>query len=241
MTVERVMLRVEFDRIPPGAEVGPGRADAESAIYVAAGEIVAEPVSGSSASLVVRAGDVLYEAPSSSHVLRNVARTDALALRATLDHEADPGSPRERPPAPQWGRAADGGTGRRAAANEASVRRREAARIVERDGMRQRILVKLGDFGTTSFKISEIELAAGATTGWHRHQRSEHVAVVLEGRGTVRMGSEEETIEPLKGVRIELGHPHAITNIGRTPLRYLLCATPAPDPLSDREDLDPET
>ncbi len=226
------MLRVEFDRIPPGAEIGPGRADAESAIYLAAGEIVAAPVSGPCPCLVVRAGDVLYEAPSSSHVLRNETRTDALTLRATLDHEPGPGTPWDRP-GNRW--IGDGTTG-----DEASIRRREAARIVERQGMRQRILVKVGDFGTMSFKISEIELSAGATTGWHRHQRSEHVAVVLEGRGTVRMGSEEETLEPLKGVRIELGHPHAITNIGRTPLRYLLCATPAPDPLSDREDLDPE-
>ncbi len=235
------MLRVEFERIPPGAEIGPGRPNAESAIYLAAGEIVAEPVSGSCPCLVVRAGDVLYEAPSSSHLLRNETRTDALTLRATLDHESDPGETRDSGRDARRDQVEAGWTGRNAGGSESSIRRREAARIVERQGMRQRILVKLGDFGTASFKISEIELAAGATTGWHRHQRSEHVAVVLEGRGTVRMGSEEETLEPLKGVHIELGHPHAITNIGRTQLRYLLCATPAPEPLSDREDLDPET
>jgi quercetin dioxygenase-like cupin family protein len=128
-----------------------------------------------------------------------------------------------------------------AVADEASVRRREAARIVERHGMRQRVLVEAGDFGTASFRISEIVLAPGATTGWHRHQRSEHVVMVLEGRGTVRIGSLEETLEPLRGVRVEMGLPHALSNTGRTALRYYLCATPAADPLTDREEIDPET
>ncbi len=95
-----------------------------------------------------------------------------------------------------------------------------------------------GDFGTQSFSVAEIELDAGATTGWHRHLASEHVVVVLEGRGVVRIGSLEETLEPLKGVRVEMGLPHAIANTGRTRLRYFLCATPAADPLTDREDLD---
>jgi hypothetical protein len=30
-------------------------------------------------------------------------------------------------------------------------------------------------------------------------------------------------------------------NTGRTRLRYYLCATPAADPLTDRENLDPPT
>ena len=63
--------------------------------------------------------------------------------------------------------------------------------------------------------------------------------VVFEGRGSVRVGSVEETLEPLKGVRVETGLPHAITNSGRMPLRYYVCATPAADPLSDREPADP--
>ncbi len=242
------MIRLEFDRIPPGAEVGPGDTDAESAIYLAAGEIVAEQVSGLSSGLLVRAGDVLYDGPATAHVLRNPGRTDALALRATVDPVQDVGATRpgrgavaaaEQAMTAEQTMAA--GTLRIVAPDEASVRRREFARVVERRGMRQRVLVEQGDFGTATFRISEIELAAGATTGWHRHLRSEHVAVVLEGRGTVRTGSLEETLEPLKGVLVELGLPHAIANTGRTPLRYLLCATPAHDPLSDREDLGPET
>ena len=57
----------------------------------------------------------------------------------------------------------------------------------------------------------------------------------------MRIGSQEEIVEPLKGVRVEMGLPHAIANIGRTRLRYFLCATPAADPLTDRENLDPPT
>jgi quercetin dioxygenase-like cupin family protein len=103
------------------------------------------------------------------------------------------------------------------------------------------VLVEPGDFGTHSFSVAEVELDAGATTGWHRHLASEHVVVVLEGRGTVRIGSLEETLEPLKGVWVEMGLPHAIANTGRTRLRYFLCATPAADPLTDRDDLEPPT
>ena len=105
--------------------------------------------------------------------------------------------------------------------------------------MRHRVLVEPGDFGSGTFTVSEVDLAPGASTGWHRHQRSEHVIVVLEGRGTVRVGSFEETLEPLKGIRVEIGLPHAITNTGRTRLRYYLCATPAADPLSGEEIVPP--
>ncbi len=63
--------------------------------------------------------------------------------------------------------------------------------------------------------------------------------MVLEGRGTVRIGSFEESLEPLKGIRVEIGLPHAITNTGRTRLRYYLCATPAADPLSGEEIVPP--
>ena len=70
--------------------------------------------------------------------------------------------------------------------------------------------------GPTPSPWARSRSSPAASTGWHRHQRSEHVIVVFEGRGTVRMGSLEETLEPLRGVRVEMGLPHAITNTGRT-------------------------
>lgn len=219
-------IHLQFDRIAPGGQVGPHRNGVETVVYVAAGEIAFEHGPGLSRHVVIRSGDVLYEAPFDEHLVRNDGAIDALVLLAAVD--ADPG--RSVDDEPSW-RTRTGDP----------VRRREGARVIEAPGIRHRVLVEPGDFGTQSFSVAEVELDAGATTGWHRHLASEHVVVVLEGRGTVRIGSLEEILEPLKGVRVEMGLPHAITNTGRTRLRYFLCATMATDPLSDRENLDPPT
>jgi quercetin dioxygenase-like cupin family protein len=218
-------IRLQFDRIPPGAEIGPHRHGLETLVYLAAGELVFEHGSGLERRVVVRSGDVLYEAPAEYHLVRNESSIDALALLAAVE------VPAERP----------GDVLRTWQAEGEPVRRREGARVVEGSGIRTRVLVEPGDFGTDAFSVGEVEVDPGGGTGWHRHQRSEHVIVVFEGRGTVRVGAVEETLEPLKGIRVEMGLPHAITNTGRTTLRYYICSTPAADPLTDREDLDPQT
>jgi quercetin dioxygenase-like cupin family protein len=218
-------IRLQFDRIPPGAEIGPHRHGAETLVYLAAGEIVFEHGPDLARRTVIRAGDALYEAPAEYHLVRNESSIDALALLAAV--AVDP----ERP----------GDVLRTWEGAEEPVRRREGARIVDGPGVHMRVLVEPGDFGTDAFSLGEVEIEPGAGTGWHRHQRSEHVIVVFEGRGTVRMGSLEETLEPLRGVRVEMGLPHAITNTGRTTLRYYVCSTPAADPLTDREEVDPPT
>jgi quercetin dioxygenase-like cupin family protein len=218
-------IRLQFDRIPPGVEIGPHRHGVETLVYVAAGELVFEHGPDLGRRTVIRAGDVLYEAPAEYHLVRNEASIDALALLAAV--EVAP----ERP----------GDVLRTWLAEGEPVRRREGARFVDRAGVRMRVLVEPGDFGTDAFSLGEVEIRPGSGTGWHRHQRAEHVIVVFEGRGSVRVGSVEETLEPLKGVRVEMGLPHAIINTGRTTLRYYVCSTPAADPLTDREDLDPPT
>jgi quercetin dioxygenase-like cupin family protein len=217
-------IQLHLDRIPPGREIGPRLQGQEAVVYVAAGEIVFEHGLSLSRHVIVRSGDVLYLAPSDEGVVRNDGAIDALALRAAID--VDVRLPLDDQPS--W-----------LMPPREPVRRREGARLIVASGMRHRVLVEPGDFGTRSFSVAEIELDPGATTGWHRHLTSEHVIVVLEGRGSVRVGSNEEILEPLKGVRVEMGLPHAIMNIGRTRLRYFLCATPAADPLTDRESLDP--
>ena len=219
-------IHLQFDRIPPGAQLGPHRHDVETVVYLAAGEVTFEHGLGLSRRVVVRAGDVLYEAPFDEHLVRNDGAIDALALLAAV--AVDPDRPVEDQPSWRTRRGEP-------------VLRREGARVIEAPGIRHRVLMEPGDFETQSFSVAEIELDAGATTGWHRHLASEHVIVVLEGRGTIRIGSLEETLEPLRGVWVQMGLPHVITNTGRTRLRYFLCATPAADPLSDRENLDPPT
>jgi quercetin dioxygenase-like cupin family protein len=114
------------------------------------------------------------------------------------------------------------------------VRRRGEARVVERDGIRRRLLVQPGDFGSVTFTVTEVELDPGASDAWHVHPGAEHALVVFEGRGTIQVGEIEETLEPLKGIRILPGRPHRVVNDSRLLLRYFVCASPGTDPTIDR-------
>ena len=114
------------------------------------------------------------------------------------------------------------------------VRRGADARVVEAGGVKRRLIARPGDFGSATFTITEVEMDPGMADDWHRHLRSEHAIVVFEGRGVVTIGNETETLEPLKGIRVEEGRPHRVENTGRTRLRYYVCSSPGLDPLEDR-------
>jgi mannose-6-phosphate isomerase-like protein (cupin superfamily) len=214
-----VKIRLQFDRIAPGVEIGPHRHGVETIVYLAAGELVFEHGESLERRAVVRAGDVLYEAPAEHHLVRNEGTVDALALLAATDPD-----PRRI-----------GTMLRRWEADEEPVRRGADAPVLEADGIRRRLIAGPGDFGSTAFTITEIEIAPGVADEWHRHLRAEHALVVFEGRGVVTVGDATETLEPLKGIRVEEGRPHRVENTGRTTLRYYVCSSPGQDPLEDRE------
>jgi len=214
-----VRIRLQFDRIAPGVEIGPHRHGVETIVYVAGGELVFEHGETLERRAVVRAGDVLYEAPAEHHLVRNEGRVDALALLASTDPD-----PRRI-----------GTMFRRWESISEPVRRGNEAPTVESGGIRRRLIAAPGDFGSAAFTVTEVEIAPGAADVWHRHPRAEHAIVVFEGRGVVTVGDTSETLEPLKGIRVEEGRPHRVENTGRTPLRYYVCASPGLDPLEDRE------
>jgi quercetin dioxygenase-like cupin family protein len=217
-----VKIRLEFDRIGPGVEIGPHRHGVETIVYLAAGELVFEHGEHLERRAIVRAGDVLYEAPAEHHLVRNEGTVDALALMAATDPD-----PRRI-----------GTMLRRWEADEEPVRRGADALIVEAAGIRRRRLVGPGDFGSAAFTVTEVEIEPGVADAWHRHPRAEHALVVFEGRGVVTVGDETETLEPLKGIRVEEGRPHRVENTGRTTLRYYVCSSPGLDPLEDRETVE---
>jgi quercetin dioxygenase-like cupin family protein len=212
------VIRLQFDRIPPEVEIGPHRHGVETVVYLAGGEIVFEHGEDLERRAVVRAGDVLYEAPAEYHLVRNEGQVDALALLASTD--PDPrrlGTMLQRWDSP-----------------EEPVRRSGDAETVEIEGVEHRLIVRPGDFGSATFSVSEVTVEAGVASSWHRHPGAEHALVVFEGRGIVRVGEEIETLEPLKGIRVVPGAIHQVENTGRTPLRYYVCASPGTDPATDR-------
>lgn len=212
-------IRLQFDRLAPGVELGPQRHGVETILYLAVGELVFAHGEDLGRTTTVKAGDVLYQAPAEHHVLRNTGPTDALALLASTDPD-----PRRI-----------GTMLRRWESEDEPVRRGSDGFVAERGGFRRRRIVAPGDFGSAAFTVFEVEAAPGAVDEWHRHPRSEHAIVVFEGRGLVTVGNETETLEPLKGIRVEDGRPHRVENTGRTTLRYLVCASPGLDALEDRE------
>lgn len=211
-------IRLEFDRIPPGAEIGPHRHGVETIVYLAAGELAFEHGEGLRRRTVVRAGDVLYEAPAEQHLVRNEGTVDALALLAAVD--LDPRQP--------------GVLFRRWDSVEEPVRRGTTAPVVEVGGIARRLIVRPGDFGTATFTVSEVTVAPGVADEWHRHHGAEHALVVFEGRGLVTVDETSETLEPLVGIRVEAGLTHRVQNTGRLPLRYYVCSSPGTDPIEDR-------
>jgi mannose-6-phosphate isomerase-like protein (cupin superfamily) len=113
------------------------------------------------------------------------------------------------------------------------VRRGTEARVVAEDDITRTFIVEPGDFGSSAFTITEVVIAPGAATAWHRHPRSEHAIVVFEGRGSITVGDVEEVLEPLKGIRVRPGRRHHVRNDGRHRLRYYVCASPGTDPTRD--------
>ena len=212
-------IRLQFDRIPPGAEIGPHRHGVETVVYLAGGEIVFEHGEELDRRTVVHAGDVLYEAPAEYHLVRNEGQVDALALLAATDPD-----PRRI-----------GTMLRRWESEGEPVCRGNEADVVDGDGLSHRLIVRPGDFGSATFTVSVVVVDPGVAGEWHRHPDAEHALVVFEGRGVVWVGSEVEALEPLKGIRVAPGTPHRVENTGRTPLRYYVCASPGTDPAIDRE------
>jgi quercetin dioxygenase-like cupin family protein len=220
-------IRLEFNRIAPGVEIGPHRHGVESVVYLAGGELTFEHGEDLARRTIVGPGDVLYEAPGELHRVRNEGTLDALVLLAAVD--AVPGR---------------AGSALRRWHDEAEpVRRRTEARAVGRgdDGIRRTFLVEPGDFGSVTFTVTEVEIAPGHEDAWHRHPGSEHAIVVFEGRGSIRVGDVEEILEPLKGIRVLPGRRHRVRNDGRHRLRYWVCASPGTDPTIDRAPADAPT
>ena len=178
-------IRLEFNRIAPGVEIGPHRHGVETIVYLAGGELVFEHGEGMRRRAVVRSGDVLYEAPSEFHRVRNEGSADALALLAAVSEDPTAPAGRGAPPL---------------------ARRRTSPSAAGADGSWSATgsgagsSSSPGDFGSVTFTVRGRGRARGVDRRGTGTPSAEHALVVFEGRGSIEVGEVEETLEPLKGI-----------------------------------------
>ena len=84
--------------------------------------------------------------------------------------------------------------------------------------------------GAVALGCSHFEVAPGKTAfPFHFHTNTEEALYILEGRGTLRLGS--DAIEVRAGDYVALRPvpeaPHALANTGDAPLRYLALSSPS--------------
>jgi len=68
----------------------------------------------------------------------------------------------------------------------------------------------------------------GQTQDAHAHAASDKVYVVLEGRGSVRVGDVEQDVGPGTAILAPAGEPHGVANRGPDRLRVLVFMAPPP-------------
>ena len=84
--------------------------------------------------------------------------------------------------------------------------------------------------GARALGCSHYELPPGKTAfPFHFHTNTEEAIYVLEGTGTARLGGDAVAVRAGDYLAMPAGPdaPHALTNTGATPLRYLAFSSPA--------------
>ncbi len=75
--------------------------------------------------------------------------------------------------------------------------------------------------------LAEARLPVNGATTPHYHPRTEEIYYVVEGHGTVQLGSEVRLVGPGDAIAIPPGARHQIRNTGPVVLKFLCCCAPA--------------
>lgn len=78
----------------------------------------------------------------------------------------------------------------------------------------------LAEPGQTKFETRYFEVAPGGYTSYEKHGH-EHVVVVLQGSGKVKLGTETHEIGPGDCIHVPSWTPHQFENSGETPFGIL--------------------
>jgi mannose-6-phosphate isomerase-like protein (cupin superfamily) len=89
-------------------------------------------------------------------------------------------------------------------------------------------MAKIALATTTRAQLDLYCLAPGQAQKPHSHADQDKIYYVLEGRGRVVVGAEEEMLEAGEAVVAPAGVDHGLVNVGTAPLLALVVVTPPP-------------
>jgi mannose-6-phosphate isomerase-like protein (cupin superfamily) len=103
---------------------------------------------------------------------------------------------------------------------------RSCQAFITKDGSQIRELLSHRNSSIRKQSLAEATVPVGAITQRHFHPQTEEIYFILEGQGTMFVGSEAREVEPGDSIAIPPGAEHAIKNSGTEPLRFLCCCVP---------------
>ena len=98
--------------------------------------------------------------------------------------------------------------------------------FVTKDRSQIRSIIDRTNAPVRNQSLAEATLPPGASTGAHRHSKSEEIYYVLSGRGRMTVENETREVKPLDGILLPPGTLHILANIGEEPLVFLCCCAP---------------
>lgn len=104
------------------------------------------------------------------------------------------------------------------------------APINRRGGQTSYLLLGKGQFSSRRLAVTWVDCPPGSEQPMHRHTDAEQAYVIIGGRGTMRVGHEERTVEAGTLVFIPADTEHAIRNPGPEPLAFVSATAPPFDP-----------
>jgi mannose-6-phosphate isomerase-like protein (cupin superfamily) len=105
---------------------------------------------------------------------------------------------------------------------------RQRAKVIEtRHGSEIRPLIDRTTSGITGCSLAEEILPPGHAVTPHHHRQIEEIYYIVEGRGVMTVGDEQQEVAAGDAVYVPRGQRHTLRNIGAEPIKLLLVCGPA--------------
>ena len=98
---------------------------------------------------------------------------------------------------------------------------------ITKDGSIIRELIHPNVHGNQNLSLAEAIVPPKGSTFLHKHNLSEEIYYILEGKGLMSLGDKKFNVKKGDSVCIPPTTPHQIRNIGEIPLKILCCCSSA--------------